>query len=239
MTVAEARDYQVQLPNFEGPMDLLLYLIKKNEIDIYDIPIAFILDEYMKYVDMMKVLNLNTVGEFLVLAAHLLYIKSRMLIPSVKTEDDEIEDPRYDLVQKLLEYEQFKSAANDLGNRESYYSEQYERANPSEGFEKKEELLLKISVFDLIKAFESILKRTSDSAVKEILISRITINDKISEIMETLEEKESVTLNSIFSGMNERIEMVVTFLALLELIRLKLVRIEQEKQFGEITIFSN
>jgi len=239
MAVTEARDYEVQLPNFEGPMDLLLYLIKKNEIDVYDIPIAFILDEYMKYIDMMKVLNLNTIGEFLVLAAHLLYLKSRMLIPAVKIEDNEIEDPRNDLVQKLLEYEQFKTAANELGNRESYYSAQYESANPSEGFEKKEELLLKISVFDLIKAFEGILKRTSDPAVKEILVSRISISDKISQIMEILEEKDSVTLNNIFFEINEKIEMVITFLALLELIRLKLVRVEQEKQFGDITIFSN
>ncbi len=239
MEILESRDYQVQLPNFEGPMDLLLYLIKKNEIDLYDIPIAFILDEYMKYVDMMKVLNLNTIGEFLVLAAHLLYIKSRMLIPAVKDEEGEMEDPRGNLVQKLLEYEQFKDAATVLLNRESYYREQYERSNPSEGFEKTEEVLLNTSVFDLIKAFEGILKRTSDSEVKEILVSRITINDKISQIMETLEAKERVTLENIFTEMREKIEMVVTFLALLELIRLKLVRIEQESNFSEIMIIQN
>ncbi|RMF95464.1 MAG: chromosome segregation protein ScpA [Candidatus Schekmanbacteria bacterium] len=233
------KEYQVQLPNFEGPLDLLLYLIKKNEIDIYDIPIAFILEEYMKYVDVMKVLNLNSIGEFLVMAAHLLYIKSRMLLPTAKDDGEEIEDPRTDLVQRLLEYEQFKLAAQELANRSAYYSEQYDRQNPSGEIEKEEKVLVNVSVFDLIKAFEGILKRTKDSAVKEILVSKITINDKISQIIEILEKKDSITLNSLFQEMKEKIEMIVTFLALLELIRLKLVRVEQETQFGDITIFAN
>ncbi|MBI5376929.1 MAG: segregation/condensation protein A [Candidatus Schekmanbacteria bacterium] len=239
MATDDANNYKVQLPEFEGPMDLLLYLIKTNELNIYDIPIAFILDEYIKYVDMLKVLNLNTIGDFLVLAAQLIFIKSKMLLPRSSADDEAIEDPRTELVQKLLEYKQFKEASKQLGGREAYFSEMYSRKNPAGDTEKKEEIMLQVSVFDLIKAFERILSRTKEVHVREILVTRFSVNDKISWIMDLLEKNESLSIEQLFEPMEERMEMIITFLAMLELTKLHLIKVTQESILGRIMIYAN
>lgn len=239
MGTEDSNTYKVQLPEFEGPMDLLLYLIKTNELNIYDIPIAFILDEYIKYVDMLKVLNLNTIGDFLVLAAQLIFIKSKMLLPRSTADDEELEDPRTELVQKLLEYKQFKEASKQLGGREAYFSEMYSRMNPAGDAEKKEEIMLQVSVFDLIKAFERILSRTKEVHVREILVTRFSVNDKISWIMDLLEKNESLSIEQLFEPMEERIEMIITFLAMLELTKLHLIKVTQESILGRIMIYAN
>jgi len=239
MATDDANNYKVQLPEFEGPMDLLLYLIKTNELNIYDIPIAFILDEYIKYVDMLKVLNLNTIGDFLVLAAQLIFIKSKMLLPRSKDDDEDVEDPRSELVQKLLEYKQFKEASKQLGGREAYFSEMYGRKNPAGDAEKKEEIMLQVSVFDLIKAFERILSRTKEVHVREILVTRFSVNDKISWIMDLLEKNESLSIEQLFEPMEERMEMIITFLAMLELTKLHLIKVTQESILGRIMIYAN
>ena len=230
--------YKVELPFYEGPMDLLFHLIKKNEIDIYDIPIALITEQYLEYIEMLKVLNLDTIGDFLVMAATLMHIKSKMLLPPDPEEDAEEADPREELVKRLIEYRKFRDAAEKLSGREQYYSELYDRDASIEGL-KKEEILLEVSVFDLISAFRSIIVRVKDKEFHEVTIEKLNINDKISDIMEKLNSNKSLTLQQFFEKMGSRYEMVITFLALLELIKLRLVKVVQKNPFSTIEIYSN
>lgn len=230
--------YKVELPFYEGPMDLLFHLIKKNEIDIYDIPIALITEQYLEYIEMLKVLNLDTIGDFLVMAATLMHIKSKMLLPPDPEEEAEEIDPREELVKRLIEYRKFKDAAEKLSGREQYYSELYDRDASIDGL-KKEEILLEVSVFDLISAFRSIIVRTKDKEFHEVTVEKLTINDKISDIMEKLNFSKSLTLQQLFEEMNSKYEMVVTFLALLELIKLRLVKVVQKNPFATIEVYPN
>jgi len=230
--------YKIELPFYEGPMDLLLHLIKKNEIDIYDIPIALITEQYLEYIEMLKVLNLDTIGDFLVMAATLMHIKSKMLLPPDPEEEAEEIDPREELVKRLIEYRKFKDAAEKLSGREQYYSELYDRDASIEGL-KKEEILLEVSVFDLISAFRNIVVRTKDKEFHEVTVEKLTINDKISDIMEKLNFSKSLTLQQLFEEMDSKYEMVVTFLALLELIKLRLVKVVQKNPFATIEVYPN
>ena len=230
--------YRVELPFYEGPMDLLFHLIKKNEIDIYDIPIALITEQYLEYIEMLKVLNLDTIGDFLVMAATLMHIKSKMLLPPDPEEEAEEIDPREELVKRLIEYRKFKDAAEKLSGREQYYSELYDRDASIEEL-KKEEILLEVSVFDLISAFRNIVVRTKDKEFHEVTVEKLTINDKISDIMEKLNFSKSLTLQQLFEEMDSKYEMVVTFLALLELIKLRLVKVVQKNPFATIEVYPN
>ena len=230
--------YKIELPFYEGPMDLLLHLIKKNEIDIYDIPIALVTEQYLEYIEMLKVLNLDTIGDFLVMAATLMHIKSKMLLPPDPEEDAEEADPREELVKRLIEYRKFRDAAEKLSGREQYYSELYDRDASIEGL-KKEEILLEVSVFDLISAFRNIVVRTKDKEFHEVTVEKLTINDKISDIMEKLNFSKSLTLQQLFEEMDSKYEMVVTFLALLELIKLRLVKVVQKNPFATIEVYPN
>ena len=230
--------YKVELPFYEGPMDLLFHLIKKNEIDIYDIPIALITEQYLEYIEMLKVLNLDTIGDFLVMAATLMHIKSKMLLPPDPEEEAEEIDPREELVKRLLEYRKFKDAAEKLSGREQYYSELYDRDARIDEL-KKEEILLEVSVFDLISAFRNIVVRTKDKEFHEVTIEKLTINDKIADMMEKLNFSKSLTLQQLFEEMDSKYEMVVTFLALLELIKLRLVKVVQKNPFATIEVYPN
>jgi len=230
--------YKVQLPFFEGPLDLLYHLIKKNEIDIYDIPIAFIAERYLEYIEMLKVLNLDSIGDFLLMAATLMHIKSKMLLPPAPDEKEEDVDPREELVKRLVEYKKFKEAAGALGKREQYYSELFEREAKVEGME-KEEILLEVSIFDLISAFRDITSRIEEKGFHEVTMKRMTITDKISHIMEKLNSQNSLTLQQLFSEMTSKAEMIVTFLAVLELIRLRLIKVVQRSPFATIEIYPN
>ena len=230
--------YKVQLPFFEGPLDLLYHLIKKNEIDIYDIPIAFIAERYLEYIEMLKVLNLDSIGDFLLMAATLMHIKSKMLLPPAPEEKEEDVDPREELVKRLVEYKKFKEAAGALGKREHYYSELFEREAKVEGLE-KEEILLEVSIFDLISAFRDITSRIEEKDFHEVTMKRMTITDKISQIMEKLNSQNSLTLQQLFSEMTSKAEMIVTFLAVLELIRLRLIKVVQRSPFATIEIYPN
>ena len=234
----DTNSYKVQLPFFEGPMDLLLHLIKKNEIDIYDIPIAFITEQYLGYIEMLKVLNLDSIGDFLLMAATLMYIKSKMLLPPTPDEEGEEADPREELVKRLVEYKKFKEAAESLGKREQYYSELFDREAKVEGIE-KEEILLEVSIFDLISAFRDITSRIVEKGFHEVTARKMTITDKISHIMEKLNAQSSLTLQDLFLEMTSKLEMVVTFLAVLELIRLKLIKVVQRSPFATIEIYPN
>jgi segregation and condensation protein A len=234
--------YKVQLPVFEGPLDLLLYLIKKEEVDIYDIPIERITTQYMEYLSVMKLLNLDIAGEFIVMAATLMYIKSRMLLPADQQVRDDREeegfDPRWELIRQLVEYKKFKSAAEQLQKLAAEQKNLFTRqAMEIEAVPAEEVPLGEVSLFDLLNAFKETLKRAEEREdFREIAEERFTVTDKIAEILFLLRERDSVLFHELFSKMASRAEIVVTFLALLELIRLKQIRVRQDEHFGEIEI---
>ncbi len=233
--------YSIKLPAFEGPLDLLLHLIKENKIDIYDIPIAIITHQYLQYIELMKELNLEIAGEFLVMAATLIQIKSRMLLPVDEEElPDDYEDPRLELVQRLLEYQAFKEASFSLKEKHESWRDHYWR-EPLEGVKEEQEEaeleLFDLSLFDLITAFKKLLEKVPEDAL-EISREKLTIKDKISLIVERLESAETIKFESLFTEDSTRTELVVTFIALLEVIRLGLARGYQDKEFGEIWIIN-
>jgi segregation and condensation protein A len=235
-------DYKVKLEVFEGPLDLLLYLIKKEEVDIYDIPIERITNQYMEYLSLMKLLNLEVAGEFLVMAATLMYIKSRMLLPVdqqiTDAEAEEGEDPRWELIRQLVEYKKFKDAALQLGQREEEQSNIFVRTGDA-GIEidAKDVPLAEVGIFDLINAFNEVLKKAgAREDFREIMEEKFTVSDKIEEILYTLRDRAEMVFTEVFTAAQSRTEVVVTFLALLELIRLKRLKVRQESAFGEIHV---
>ncbi|MDD5132163.1 MAG: segregation/condensation protein A [bacterium] len=232
--------YQVKLEMFEGPLDLLLHLIKKEEIDIYNIPVSRITEEYLQYLEMLKMLNLDIAGEFLVMAATLLQIKSRKLLPvPVKDEENTEElDPYQELVKQLLEYKRFKEVASVLAVKEVEQQQVYTR--PPQKIERvgDEEYVIEASLFDLLDAFKNVLKSTA-TTVREIIQEEVKIEDRVRVIREILMVKESLSFEEIFTPESTRIEMVVTFLAMLELIKMKEIRILQTRLFDKIRIFKN
>ncbi len=235
-------DYKVKLEVFEGPLDLLLYLIKKEEVDIYDIPIERITNQYMEYLTLMQMLNLEVAGEFLVMAATLMYIKSRMLLPAdqqvTDTETEEGEDPRWELIRQLVEYKKFKDAGLQLGQREEQQANIFSRGSPESGIEVDKDIpLAEVSIFDLINAFNEVLKKASAREdFREIIEERFTVSDKIEEILYTLRDRSEMIFGELFANASSRAEVVVTFLALLELIRLKRLKVVQVEAFGEIRV---
>jgi segregation and condensation protein A len=232
-------DYKVKLDVFEGPLDLLLYLIKKDEVDIYDISIVRITQQYLEFMDAFKVLDLEVAGEFVVMAANLIYLKSRSLLPVAvqpPEEESEEEDPRWELVRQLLEYKKFKDAAQHLHQRELGQEKFFARA-PEVVEQAAERPLGDVSVFDLINAFNKILKRVNQKEdLREIFEEHYTVGDKIDLIMKMSEAAVDLRFTELFSGVASRTEIVVTFLALLELIRLKQFRAMQDEPFGEIIL---
>jgi segregation and condensation protein A len=228
--------YAVKLPIFEGPLDLLLHLIKTNEINIYDIPIALITQQYLDYLKMMKTLNLSIAGEFIVMAATLIYIKSKTLLPPEETPlDEKEEDPRAELVRRLLEYKQFKEAASSLADREEEWRDVFRR----EGKEKNghDVTLTDLSLFDLLDALQKVMERVPSKRSVDILIDELTVKDRMSVILSELESSDGIDFLSLFDEDATRYAIIVTFLALLELIRLRLLFIRQDEQFGPIRIF--
>lgn len=238
-------EYKVQLEVFEGPLDLLLHLIKKEEVDIYDIPIAKITTQYMEYLDLIKMIVPDVAGEFVVMGATLMYIKSRTLLPQdqqvldPETPLEEI-DPRWDLIRQLVEYKKFKEAAQHLQEREIFQENVYRRQQAGLGFEFGHEdrpTLGETSIFDLLNAFNKILKRDTETEnLREIFEDRFTVSDKIDFILKLTAVEECTTFSKLFEGTVSRIEKIVTFLALLELIRLRQLRIMQPAAFEEIEI---
>lgn len=242
MEVSEQMDlYTVKVPVFEGPLDLLLHLIREHKIDIYDIPISLITHQYLQYLELMKELNLEVAGEFLLMAATLIHIKSRMLLPVEETASvEEAEDPRLELVQRLLEYQAIKEAARSLRDREETWRNYFWRPPlpEEESVEEEKELsLFDLSLFDLMGAFRTFLEKAPAEAV-EITRETLTVKDKISHIMERLSSEETVRFEDLFSGDRSRGDMVVTFVALLEIIRLGLARAYQDREFGAIWIIN-
>jgi len=232
-------DYKVRLEVFEGPLDLLLYLIKRDEVDIYDISLERITSQYLEFMDAFKVLDLEVAGEFVVMAANLIYLKSRSLLPvSVQPPEEEAEeeDPRWELVRQLLEYKKFKEAAQHLQQREVAQESLFARL-PEKPETAAERPLGEVSVFDLINAFNNILKRIDQKEdLREIFEERYTVSDKIEVVMKLTSSGVPLKFTELFTGMASRSEIVVTFLALLELIRLKQLRVMQDEPFGEIEV---
>jgi segregation and condensation protein A len=230
--------YHIRLDQFEGPLDLLLHLIKKNEINIYDIPMALVTRQYLEHISLMKALNLEVAGEFLVVAATLIHIKSKMLLPT-EPEDDEEEgqDPRADLVRQLLQYKQFKEAAHDLGDREQAWRDVYTRP-PILGAEADtdEDRPLELTLYDLMDALQEVMQRTPVRALLEFNADQLTVKDRMNFILEKLEAAEAVPFDLLFTPGEARVVLIVTFLALLELIRLKLVRAFQPEPYGVILV---
>jgi segregation and condensation protein A len=231
--------YRVRLDDiFEGPMDLLVYLIRKNEVNIYDIPIALITDQYLEYIDWMKSMNIDLVGDFLVMAATLTQIKSKMLLPVHQGEDGDDEDPRLAVTRPLLEYLQMKSAAEDLDTRHLLGEDTFLR-NP----EKEDQMIedepefIQVGLFELIDAFQNILKTISPEQRVELTVDKISVKEKISEIVDILEKKGSVTFTDLFSEKVDKEVIIVTFLAILEMVKLAIIRIFQHVESGIIRIF--
>jgi len=227
------QQYTVHLEIFEGPLDLLLYLIKKNDMDIYDIPISQITGEYLEYLDLMKELNLDVASEFLVMAATLMQIKSQMLLPKQPKEEEEGPDPREELVKKLLEYQKYKYVGQILSQKELQEHDVFYKTGVCFS---EEDYILDVNIFDLIECLKQTLNRLPPET-KEIVYEEIPIEQKIREILDYFENKEYINFKEILLKQTTKIKMIVTFLALLELIRLKQVVARQAKLFGEIRIY--
>lgn len=230
--------YEVRVENiFEGPMDLLVYLIKKHEVDIYDIPIAMITDQYLGYLEWMKAMNLDYAGDFLLMAATLAQIKSRMLLP-VHQDEEEVEDPRMEIARPLLEYLRMKEAADRLGERPMLGDDLFlRRPDQSERTVERSDEVIQVSLFELIDAFQRILDRVAGDAGMEFTPERFTIRDKIAEIVELLEARNSVTFTELFTEAGGKEELIVTFLSLLEMAKIGLIRVAQQVQSGIIRVF--
>ena len=230
-----------KLPAFEGPIDLLLHLIKEHKIDIYDIPIAHITKQYIEYLDLMKDLNLDIAGEFLVMASTLVHIKSKLLLPpDEKQTEEQVEDPRSELVRRLLEYQAFKEASSEFREKESVWRNIFSRMPvQEENIEiDPEHVLFEASLFDLMTAFKDLLSKKPEEAL-EITRETLTVADKINFIMEKLEGQEGIKFEELFKEDFTKITLIVTFLALLEIIRLGLIKAYQEKAFGEIWVINS
>ena len=234
-----AAPYRVKLSDiFEGPMDLLVHLIKKNEVNIYDIPIALVTEQYLQYLEWMDLLNLEYAAEFVVMASTLTQIKSRMLLPVHAEEEGEEEDPRQAIVRPLLEYLRLKSAAEQLAERPLLGEDTFTRpAQPAARAVADDEEVIKIGLFELIDAFQKILAGLPDEARIEFTADTISVKERISQIVDQLEAKGSLTFFELFSEHPGRGEIVVTFLAILEMVKLALVRLVQHVNSGIIRIF--
>jgi len=229
--------YTFRLEGFEGPLDLLLHLIQKNELDIFNIPIALVTEQYLEYLRLMKVLNLDIAGEYLLMASTLLYIKSKMLLPkSSEGEEEEEEDPRAELVRRLLEYQKYKQAAGELQKRPLLDRDVFIRLVPTESQEPEEEKI-EVNLFELLEAFREVLKRVKSETVHEVILEHLSVEDKIQEILTVLEkENRSMAFHRLFPEEASRRVVVVTLLAILELVKMKRIRIFQMAPFETIRI---
>ena len=232
-------DYKVKLEVFEGPLDLLLYLIKQDEIDIYDISIERITRQYLEYLQAFKELNIELAGEFIVMAANLIYLKSRSLLPvdqQPPEEDTDEDDPRWDLIRQLIEYKKFKEAAEELHQRELEQERIFAREGGPSPTAQESLRLGEVGIFQLINAFHAVIKKIeARQDVQEIFGERFSVSEKIETILRRV-AAGSIRFSDLFGADVSRIELVVTFLALLELIRLKQVRAIQKNIFEEIEI---
>jgi segregation and condensation protein A len=239
---SSADAYPVKLEHFEGPLDLLLHLIKKNEVNIYDIPIALITQQYLDTIEFMQELDLDVAGDYLVLAATLIHIKSKMLLPRPETAagvEGEEEDPRDALVRRLLEHQKYKAAAGLLHEREQLRSAQWlrpdERVAAIAGDEYEPEL--EVDLFSLLNAFQAVVERAKHRPRVLLPPEQIPVEVRIEQLLARMSETEAIGFDELFADAHDRSGLIVTFLALLEMIRLKLVRVFQSGSFGPIRVY--
>jgi len=232
---------RIHLPLFEGPLDLLLYLLRRDKIDIHDIPIAPITRRYMEYLDLMKELNLDVAGEFMVMAATLIHIKSKLLVPVDPTEAEGEEgagDPRDELVQRLLEFQRYKEAAGILHQKGQIRAATWTRPDTAlPAIDDAGEEMLEAGLFDLISAFKDLLDRRKTLFAHEVAHEGKSIEERIEELLALINEGESIEFLELFAAEGTKARMIVTFLALLELIRLRRVKVYQRGMFGPIRVF--
>lgn len=233
------KGYQIQLEDvFEGPMDLLLHLIKKNEVDIYDIPIALITRQYLEYLEWMKAMSIEFAGDFIVMAATLTQIKSRMLLPAYDSQEEEDEDPRNAISRPLIEYLQMKNVAQQLAGRDLLGDKIFVRStSPQATAFAVQEKEIQVGLFELIDAFRKILDDVSGEHHVDLYTERISVKERINQIIDILEKKGSVAFEELFLGSRARADVIVTFLAVLEMVKLSLLRITQHIQTGVIRMF--
>jgi segregation and condensation protein A len=234
-----AAPYRVSLDLFEGPLDLLLHLIKKDEIDITNIPIARITEQYLGYLDLMRELNLDVAGEYLVMAATLLLIKSRLLLPAPEgAEEDEEEDPRRDLVRQLLEYQRYREAAQALAERPLLHRDVYAREPNAEGLaaDAAGRPFVRATTWELLEAFRAVLKRARPDPIHEVVAESVSLRERVEYLLRTLGVARAVEFDSLFDDGASRLEIIVTFLALLELMKVGAIEAVQDERFGQIRI---
>jgi segregation and condensation protein A len=235
-------EYPIRVANFEGPLDLLLHLIRRNQVNVYDIPIVLITDQYLEYLALMQELDLDVAGDFLVMAATLIHIKSRMLVPRLEQEaasEEEAEDPREALVRRLIDHQRFKAAAEMLHERETVRSAQWTRPDDrlAEIAGEKVERDLEVDLFSLLQAFQSVLARARERPPIPLPADVIPIETRIEQVLVRLSETESCGFAELFEDASSRSDLVTTFLALLEMIRLKLIRVFQAAPFDPIRVY--
>jgi segregation and condensation protein A len=236
---ASSSGYQVKLPTFEGPLDLLLHLIAEHELDILDIPIAFVTQKYVEYITLMHELNIDVASEYLVMAATLAHIKSKMLLPTPPEDQDEESerelDPRAELVRRLLEYQKYKEVAEQLGGRSLLGRDVFPRGAPAPSVEGPAPLA-QVSLFKLLDAFQSVLDRAKTTIDHEINFERFSITDRIIQLADVLRNAGRVPFERLFVGQHTRAELIVTFLALLEMTRLRMTKLIQEAPLESIEV---
>ncbi len=239
--------YRIQLQNFEGPLDLLLFLIRKSEVDICDIPVAEITQQYMAYLEVIELLDLDHASEYILMAATLIRIKAQMLLPRPQLDEDgEAEDPRQELVQRLLEYQRYKEVAGELGELEKegrqYYRLKNVRVDAAEPESEEDEEWLgssDLTLYDLMSVFVEALKRVPPVSQHTVEQIPVTIDDQSKFVMDFLASKSSVLFKDLLNQVKERIILIVTFIAILELVRNKKVALNQNQPFSEIWIQKN
>lgn len=231
--------FRVQLPVFEGPLDLLLHLIEEHELDIRDIPIAFIAEKYVDYITLMQELNIDTASEYLVMAATLTHIKSKMLLPVPPDDQEDDEDgdldPRAELVRRLLEYQKYKNAAEQLASHDVLGRDVFGRGIPAPQAEGPVPVA-GISLFKLLDAFQAVVARARATIDHQIDIERFSITDRINELSDLLRRADRLSFEELFEGQRTRIDLIVTFLALLEMTRLRLTRLSQDAPYDPIYV---
>lgn len=234
--------YKVRLEIFEGPLDLLLYLVRKEEVEITHIPLERITKQYLEYIDTFKLLNIDVASEFIVMAANLMYIKSRSLLPRVEQppEDEaEEDDPRWELIRQLIEYKKFKDAAQFLDQKAQFQAGLFP-AHPDPAVPPPPPTTLpEVNVFDLIRAFQKVLDKIKPGQLREIVDEQYTVSDRIEHLLRVVPVAKPVAFSSLFAGAGSRDEIIVTFIAVLELMKLRYLRVTQDQLFGEIVIHRN
>jgi segregation and condensation protein A len=233
--------YKIKLPYFEGPLDLLLFFVKRDELNIYDIPIAKITKEFLEYIHLMQMLDLEVASEFIVMASTLMQIKAKMLLPKPEVEgEEEEEDPRAELARRLAEYKKFKELAFEFSKMEDeagkFFYRGYFKNDARDYFEEDEEFLKDVSLFDLLTAFKRALEGARETVYHEIETQNYKVEDEMENILNRLKFKRKFSFNEIIDSYVEKARIIVAFLALLELARLKKIRISQEEVFGELII---